>query len=85
MKRRIRIKIGAGIKVRQPLSKVLVHVKEGRAELAEELIDIVRDELNVKDLDFVQNSDSLLKYVVLPDNKALGPKYGAEFPKAKKP
>jgi len=74
----------AGIKVRQPLSKVLVHVKEGRAELAEELIDIVRDELNVKDLDFVQNSDSLLKYVVLPDNKALGPKYGAEFPKAKK-
>jgi len=74
----------AGIKVRQPLSKVLVHVKEGRAELAEELIDIVRDELNVKDLDFVQNSDSLLKYVVLPDNKALGPKYGVEFPKAKK-
>jgi len=74
----------AGIKVRQPLSKVLVHVKEGRAELAEELIDIVRDELNVKDLDFVQNSDSLLKYVILPNNKALGPKYGAEFPKAKK-
>ena len=74
----------AGIKVRQPLSKVLVHVKEGRAELAEELIDIVRDELNVKGLDFVQDSDSLLEYVVLPDNKALGPKYGAEFPKAKK-
>jgi len=74
----------AGIKVRQPLSKVLVHVKEGRAELAEELIDIVRDELNVKELDFVQDSDSLLDYVVLPDNKILGPKYGAEFPKAKK-
>ena len=33
----------AGIKVRQPLSQVMVHVKEGRAELDEELIEIVKD------------------------------------------
>jgi len=71
----------AGIKVRQPLSQVLVHVKEGRAELDEELIEIVRDELNVKDLVFVQEAESLLGYKVLPNNKILGPKYGADFPK----
>ncbi len=71
----------AGIKVRQPLSQVLVHVKEGRAELDEELIEIVRDELNVKDLVFVQEAESLLGYKVLPNNKFLGPKYGADFPK----
>ena len=38
----------AGLKVRQPLSKVLVHVGEGQAELSEELVDIVADELNIK-------------------------------------
>ncbi len=70
-----------GIKVRQPLAQVLVHVKEGRAELDEELVEIVRDELNVKDLSFVQDAKSLLAYKVLPDNRALGPKYGADFPK----
>ncbi|MCJ7735017.1 MAG: class I tRNA ligase family protein, partial [Anaerolineales bacterium] len=73
----------AGIKVRQPLSKVLVYVKEGRAELDDELVEIIQDELNVKGLEFVQDSDSLLEYVVLPDNKLLGPKYGQDFPKAK--
>ena len=71
----------AGIKVRQPLSQVMVYVKEGRAELDQELIEIVKDELNVKDLVFVQDAESLLGFKVLPNNKILGPKYGADFPK----
>jgi len=70
-----------GIKVRQPLAQVLVYVKEGQAELDEELIEIVQDELNVKDLSFIQDAKSLLAYKVLPNNKLLGPKYGADFPK----
>ncbi len=73
----------AGIKVRQPLAKVLVHVKEGRAELQPELVEIVRDELNIKELEFIQDAGSLVQYSVLPDNKLLGPKFGADFPKAK--
>ena len=73
----------AGIKVRQPLSRVLVYVKQGRAELDPALLEIVKDELNIKELDFVQDPESLLSYRVLPDNKLLGPKYGADFPKIK--
>jgi isoleucyl-tRNA synthetase len=72
-----------GIKVRQPLKQVLVYVKEGRAELDEDLAAIVRDELNVKDINFVQDPKSLLAYKVLPDNRILGPKYGSDFPKIK--
>jgi isoleucyl-tRNA synthetase len=71
----------AGIKVRQPLKRVLVHVKEGQAELDQELVEILQDELNIKGLEFVQEPQSLLSYIILPDNKALGPKYGAVFPK----
>lgn len=73
----------AGIKVRQPLSQVLVFVKQGQAELDQELLEIVKDELNIKDLVFVQDPETLMSYRVLPDNKLLGPKYGADFPKVK--
>ncbi len=73
----------AGIKVRQPLSKVMVYVKEGHADLANELVEIVSDELNVKGFEFVEDAESLVSYKVLPNNKLLGPKFGADFPKVR--
>ena len=71
----------ANLKVRQPLAKVLVHVSEGKAELSPELVEIVADELNVKALEFVKEAKTLVSYKVLPNNKLLGPKFGADFPK----
>jgi len=68
----------ANLKVRQPLSKVLVHA--GKAVLRQELVDIVKDELNVKAFEFVEQEGALVNYKVLPDNKLLGPKFGARFP-----
>ena len=72
-----------GLKVRQPLSRVLVHVKTGWAELDDELVAIVADELNIKELQFVEDSGALVSYHVLPNNKLLGPKFGADFPKVR--
>jgi isoleucyl-tRNA synthetase len=72
---------GAGIKVRQPLAKVLVYVNVGHAELGDDLIAIVSDELNVKAFEFVEEAGELVEYRILPNNKLLGPKYGAQFPK----
>ena len=73
----------AGLKVRQPLAKVLAHVSEGSTELSADLIAIVADELNVKGLEFVAEADALIRYKVLPNNKLLGPKFGADFPKVR--
>ncbi|MFL7869964.1 MAG: DUF5915 domain-containing protein, partial [Anaerolineales bacterium] len=73
----------AGLKVRQPLAKVLAHVSEGSAELSDELVEIVADELNVKGLEFVADAGALVSYKVLPNNKLLGPKFGADFPKVR--
>ncbi len=70
----------AGLKVRQPLGKVLVHVSQGKAELSPELVEIVADELNVKELQFVSEAGALVSYRVLPNNKLLGPRFGASFP-----
>jgi len=69
----------ANLKVRQPLSKVLVHVREGSAELPVELVEIVADELNVKSMEAVADLGSVVTYKVLPNNKLLGPRFGADF------
>jgi isoleucyl-tRNA synthetase len=72
----------AGIKVRQPLAKALVYAG-GKRVLGAELADIVKDELNVKELEFVKDARQLVTYQVLPDNKLLGPRFGAQFPKVR--
>ncbi len=69
----------AGLKVRQPLSKVMVYAG-GTRSLSQELVDIVTDELNVKAFEFVQEARQLVTYRVMPDNKLLGPRFGARFP-----
>ncbi len=73
----------AGLKVRQPLARVLAHVSEGQAVLSDELVEIVSNELNVKAFEFVEDPGKLVNYRVLPVNKLLGPKFGADFPKVR--
>jgi len=72
----------AGIKVRQPLAKVLVYAGKG-VTLSDKLVDIVLDELNVKAVEFVEDPTRLVTYKLLPDNKLLGPRFGAKFPKVR--
>jgi isoleucyl-tRNA synthetase len=72
----------AGLKVRQPLARVLVYAGNRRT-LSAELVDIVMDELNVKAFEFVEEAGKLVNYRILPDNKLLGPRFGAQFPKVR--
>jgi isoleucyl-tRNA synthetase len=75
----------AGIKVRQPLAKVLAHWESAALgsdqALNDELIAIIKDELNVKAFEFVSDPLALVTYRVLPVNKVLGPRFGKDFPK----
>jgi isoleucyl-tRNA synthetase len=68
------------IKLRQPLGRALVHLESGVGELDEELVDLVRDELNVKQVTFVEDASELVTYRLLPVNKVLGPRFGKQFP-----
>jgi len=76
----------ANLKVRQPLGKVMVFAGSGRGQnslrgLAQEMVDIITDELNVKAFEYVEDEGRLVNYRILPDNKILGPKHGGLFPK----
>jgi isoleucyl-tRNA synthetase len=73
----------ANIKLRQPLARVFAFVGGAKSELNDDLVNIVVDELNVKALEFAQEEGTLVKYRVLPDNKTLGPKFGARFPQVR--
>ncbi len=79
----------ANIKVRQPLATAMVYVSPTsplapkQMTLLPELADIVVDELNVKQFEFVSEAGKLVNYHILPDNKALGPRFGAKFPKVR--
>jgi isoleucyl-tRNA synthetase len=69
-----------GIKVRQPLRAAVV-VAEGEERAAiERLADIVREELNVKELRFVARADELGSYDVKPNYRSLGPRFGKQMP-----
>jgi len=70
----------AGIKLRQPLARALVHLEPDAGDLDEELVALVRDELNVKEVAFADDVSDLVTYRLLPDNRTLGPRFGKRFP-----
>ncbi|MFO7743184.1 MAG: class I tRNA ligase family protein [Anaerolineae bacterium] len=72
-----------GLKLRQPLSRALVYLETGAAELRDELIDLVQDELNVKEVVFVDELSDLITYRLLPDSQKLGPRFRDRFPAVK--
>jgi isoleucyl-tRNA synthetase len=72
----------AKIKVRQPLADAVV-VADGRErEAIERLVDVVREELNVREVRFVAAAEELGSYEVKANYRTLGPLFGKEMPLA---
>ncbi|HEY5262249.1 MAG TPA: class I tRNA ligase family protein, partial [Solirubrobacteraceae bacterium] len=68
------------IKVRQPLHEAVVVASGPEREAIERLADIVREELNVKQLRFVAAADELGNYTAKPNLRTLGPRFGKDMP-----
>jgi isoleucyl-tRNA synthetase len=74
----------AQIKVRQPLGDLYVVVKEDwELRAIEKMSDQIQDELNIKTVRSVENESSLLDYVLKPNFKIMGRKYGSLMPEIK--
>ncbi|MGQ0603777.1 MAG: class I tRNA ligase family protein [Anaerolineales bacterium] len=77
------VRAAGNLKVRQPLGRVVVVAPpEQRARLQHNAA-LITDELNVKELEFAANEADLVTYRLMPDNRALGPKFGQLFPKVR--
>ncbi|NIP59837.1 MAG: isoleucine--tRNA ligase [Gemmatimonadetes bacterium] len=70
-----------GIRVRQPLRTLHVVLPRGR-ELAEDLLAVVKEELNVKEIRFLSDADSLIRLAARPNYRTLGPRFEAETEEA---
>ncbi len=69
----------AKIKNRQPLAKVQIGLPEHlRRAFPQDQQDVIREELNVKELVVVEDPSRIAKAVVQPNPKILGPKYGKD-------
>ena len=65
------------IKVRQPLNKIIIPVKnEIEKNKIEDAKSQILSEINVKSIEFLDNKNSLLIKELKPNFKLLGPKYG---------
>jgi isoleucyl-tRNA synthetase len=70
----------AKLGVRQPLRAAVVVAAGAERAAIERLEDVVKAELNVKELRFVSQADELGSYEVKPNYRSLGPRFGKHMP-----
>jgi isoleucyl-tRNA synthetase len=67
------------IKTRQPLQKIQLGIPESMRHLIhEDQLAVLREELNVKEIEVVDDPSSIAKMIVRPNAKLLGPKFGKD-------
>lgn len=68
------------IKVRQPLQKILIPVLDAHMkEQVQKVEDLIKGEVNVKDIEYLSDTEGFIKKKVKPNFKSLGAKMGAKM------
>jgi isoleucyl-tRNA synthetase len=77
-------RMGAKLKVRQPLAKVEVILADRTHQpWLQDHAALIAEELNVKQVEYTEKADQYISYTVLPDLKRLGPRLGKQLPELK--
>jgi len=68
------------IKVRQPLQRIMVPIlDENQKQEIEAVADLIKSEVNVKDIELLDDASGILVKQIKPNFKTLGPKYGQDM------
>jgi isoleucyl-tRNA synthetase len=70
----------AKLKVRQPLHEAVVVATGFERDAIERMAEVIRDELNVRELRFVSEVDELGRVEIKPNYRTLGPRFGKQMP-----
>ncbi len=70
----------AAVKVRQPLRAAVVVATGAERDAIDRFADVLREELNVRELRFVSQADELGELEVKPNYRTLGPRFGKDMP-----
>lgn len=76
----LQVRASRKLKVRQPLAEAEIVLSDpGARPRLEAYVDTMRDELNVKRIDFLERADELVTYALKPDFKRLGARLGTRM------
>ena len=64
----------ANVKIRQPLSKV--YLDKNIESITKDLVDLIKEELNVKEVEYITDKSKYLSYQVKPNFKEVGKLFG---------
>jgi isoleucyl-tRNA synthetase len=68
------------IKVRQPLQRIMIPVLDQRdKQQIEAIADLVKSEVNVKEIELIDDASGILVKEIKPNFKALGPRFGKDM------
>ncbi|MDR2505247.1 MAG: DUF5915 domain-containing protein, partial [Oscillospiraceae bacterium] len=70
----------ANIKVRQPIATLYLQ----GAKLSDEFIELLKDELNVKDVELAEGERAFVSYKIKPQLRTLGPRLGKQLAAVRK-
>ncbi|QNO13969.1 isoleucine--tRNA ligase [Alkalicella caledoniensis] len=65
------------IKIRQPLQKMIID--GAHYDLTHDLVPLMQEELNIKDVEFAKNLDNFMNYSLKPNFKVAGPILGGKI------
>jgi len=69
------------VKTRQPLSEMMVALSNADKTPDDSLLEVIREELNVKSISFIADAAEYIGYNFKPQLRTLGPRYGKLVPK----
>jgi isoleucyl-tRNA synthetase len=75
------VRASKNIKLRHPLNELIVVAQQERLDYIKPLEDILRDELNVKEVTYETDDSKYVSYKIKPNFKEIGPKYKNLAPK----
>ena len=71
------------IKVRQPLQKIMIPVRNAQEkEAIEKVANLIQSEINVKSIELLDDASDILVKEIKPNFKALGPRFGKNMKEA---
>src|ERR1043165_4931059 len=66
------------LKTRQPLSRIAIPASPETRRLIEQMNDVILEEINVKAIEFIEQSSPIVRKTATANFKIIGPKFGKQ-------
>src|SRR5207253_634069 len=66
------------LKTRQPLARIAVPASPNTRRLIEQMNDVILEEINVKKIEFIEESSPIVRKTATANFKIIGPKFGKQ-------